>query len=83
MDKREIYTGFVIIGLLTYNLTKNHYILKNRLSLLENNMANLKERLSDLELFKLKVYNNEISIGRRVWEGDIDDEEVNLDLDLE
>lgn len=83
MDKREIYTGFVIIGLLTYNLTKNHYILKNRLSLLENNMANLKERLSDLELFKLKVYNNEISIGRRVWEGDMDDEEVNLDLDLE
>jgi|TARA_R110002126_G_scaffold83481_2_gene203719 hypothetical protein len=83
MDKREIYAGFVIIGLLTYNLTKNHYILKNRISLLENNTANLKERLSDLELFKLKVYNNEISIGRRVWEDDMDDEEVNLDLDLE
>ena len=83
MDRKELYVGLAFVGLLTYNLTKNHYILKHKISLLENNLTNIKERLSDLELFKLKVYNNDISVGRRVWDDELDDEEVNLEIDIE
>lgn len=81
MDRRELYAGIMIASLLTYNLTSNYYSLKNKISLLENNLSNIKERLSDLELFKLKTYNNEISIGKRVWDDDMEEEEINLDLD--
>lgn len=81
MDRRELYAGIIIASLLTYNLTSNYYSLKNKISLLENNLSNIKERLSDLELFKLKTYNNEISIGKRVWDDDMEEEEINLDLD--
>jgi uncharacterized protein (DUF342 family) len=81
MDRRELYAGIMIASLITYNLTSNYYSLKNKISLLENNLSNIKERLSDLELFKLKTYNNEISIGKRVWDDDMEEEEINLDLD--
>jgi len=81
MDRKELYAGIMIFSFLTFNLTSNYYSLKNKISLLENNLSNIKERLSDLELFKLKTYNNEISIGRRVWDDDMDDEEINLDLE--
>ena len=81
MDRRELYAGIMIASLITYNLTSNYCSLKNKISLLENNLSNIKERLSDLELFKLKTYNNEISIGKRVWDDDMDEEEINLDLD--
>ena len=83
MDRKELYIVAAAATFLTFSLTKNYYILKTRISLLENNLTNIKERLSDLELFKLKVYNNEISVGRRVWDDEMDDEEVNLDLDIE
>ncbi len=83
MDRKELYIIAAATTFLTFSLTKNYYILKTRISLLENNLTNIKERLSDLELFKLKVYNNEISVGRRVWDDEMDDEEVNLDLDIE
>jgi len=81
MDRKELYAGIAIASILTYNLTSNYYTLKNRISLLENNLSNIKERLSDLELFKLKTYNNEISIGRRVWDDDMEEEEINIDLE--
>lgn len=82
MDRKDIYLSFIFIGFLTFSATKNYMILKNKINLLENNLSNIKERLSDLELFKLKVYNNDISIGKRVWEDDYE-EEVTLDLDLD
>ena len=81
MDRKEIYLSCIVVGIVTYTVTRNHMVLKNRISLLENNLSNIKERLSDLELFKLKTYNNEISIGKRVWDDDMEEEEINLDLD--
>lgn len=82
MDRKEIYLSCIVVGIVTCTVTRNHMVLKNRISLLENNLSNIKERLSDLELFKLKVYNNDISVGKRVWEDDYE-EEVSLDLDLD
>lgn len=79
LDKADFYlvTGFSMF--LVFNLTKNTYSMMNRLELLECNMANLKERISDLELFKLKIYNNEIIPGRRAW----DDIDIDMDIDEE
>ncbi len=83
MDRKELYILVAGVSFLTFSLTRNYYIIKSKVTLLENNLTNIKERLSDLELFKLKVYNNEISIGRRAWEDDMEDEEVNLDIDID
>ncbi len=64
---------------LIHNLTKNHYTTENRINLLENNIVNIKEKLADLELFKLKIYTNEISMGRRTWEEDMTESGDELD----
>ena len=65
---------------LVFNLTKNTYSLLGKLQVLENNLSSLKERINDLELFKLKVYNHEIVPGRRAWDDfDIDMEEEEID----
>ena len=53
MDRKDVYLSFIFIGVLTFSATKNYMILKNKINLLENNLSNIKERLSDLELFKL------------------------------
>ena len=50
-----------------------------RLQVLENNLSSLKERINDLELFKLKVYNHEVVPGRRAW----DDFDIDIDMDEE
>ena len=55
MERKDIYLSCIFIGFLTFSATKNYMILKNKINLLENNLSNIKERLSDLELFKLKV----------------------------
>jgi hypothetical protein len=71
--------GFVLAGsYLIYNLTKNYYSSENRINLIENNIINMKEKVADLELFKLKIYTNEISMGRRTWEEDVMDSEDDL-----
>jgi hypothetical protein len=62
---------------LVFSLTKKTYILLNKLELLETNLGNIKERLNDLELFKLKVYNQEIVPGRRAWD------EIDIDIDMD
>ena len=51
----------------------------DKIEILENNLSNIKERLNDLELFKLRVYNQEIVPGRRAWdelEIDLEEEEI-------
>tara|TARA_R110000851_G_scaffold128537_1_gene261026 strand:+ start:939 stop:1190 length:252 start_codon:yes stop_codon:yes gene_type:complete len=60
-----------------FNLTRTSYSLMNRINILENKLESIKERLSDLELFKLRVYNQEIVPGRRAWE------DIDIDIDLE
>ena len=79
----KIWCGFILGSGLIFKLTKHNYVLEKRISLLENNLINLKERTSDLELFKLKCYSNEISVGRRAWddENTLDDYEFDEDLD--
>ena len=60
-------------------MTKTTYSLINKISVLETNVENLKSRLDDLELFKLRIYNNEIIPGRRAWDDidiDIDEEDM-------
>tara|TARA_Y100000593_G_C4235792_1_gene299473 strand:+ start:643 stop:810 length:168 start_codon:yes stop_codon:yes gene_type:complete len=48
----------------------------NKIELLETKLEAVKDRINDLELFKLKVYNNEAVPGRRAWdEIDIEFEE--------
>ena len=60
-----------------FNLTRSSYSLMGRIEILENKLESIKERLSDLELFKLRVYNQEIVPGRRAWE------DIDIDIDLE
>ena len=59
--------SLLAVGVVTFKLTQTHYLLKNKVSLLEEQISTTKERLGDLELFKLKVYSNDITIGRRAW----------------
>ena len=68
---------FFLGAIIIFKTTKHNYMLENRLTLLENNLTNLKERTADLELFKLKCYSNEITVGRRAWDDN------NLDVDYE
>ena len=76
----KLIFSFFVGGALVFKVTKHNYILEKRLELLENNLRNLKERTSDLELFKLKCYSNEINVGRRAWDEDLfEEEEEDLD----
>ena len=62
------------------SLFREYYLLKSKVTILENNLANVKEKIADLELFKLKVYSNDVVLGRRAWD-EIDDEDDDLDED--
>ncbi len=46
-----------------------------------NQRRSIKEKISDLELFKAKVYNNEVIPGRRLWDQFGSDEEEEDELD--
>ena len=80
MIPRELnfYCLGIVSSYIIYKFTRDNCLLENRLNLLENNINNIKERIADLELFKLKTYNNEVSIGRRVWENLEDEDEDDL-----
>ena len=56
--------------------SKSLYSINCKVNLLEHKIITIKEKISDLEIFKAKVYNNEVIPGRRVWdEIDIDEDE--------
>lgn len=76
-QEAKIFTCTFLSCLIAFNFTQKTFFLINRVELLENNLNNLKERLNDLELFKLKVYNNEIVPGRRAWD------EFDVDMEFE
>ena len=77
--EKEFLIVTVFSCFLVFNLIKNTYSLMGRLQVLENNLSSLKERINDLELFKLKVYNHEVVPGRRAW----DDFDIDIDMDEE
>ena len=77
ITKYDVYFISGVSCLVVFGLTKTTYSMMNRLEILETNISNLKERLEDIELFKLKIYNNEIIPGRRAWD------EIDMDLELE
>ena len=76
----KLYCTFFFGAVVIFKATKHNYILEKRIELLENNLNNLRERTADLELFKLKCYSNEINVGRRAWDDELD-LEVESDLD--
>ena len=71
----KFYFLGILSGYLIYRATKNNYIIDNKLNLLENDINNIKERIADLELFKLKTYSNEVNITRRIWDSVSDEME--------
>ena len=77
MDKRlEIYGSIFLTSFIFFNITKSIYSINYKVNLLEHKIITIKEKISDLEIFKAKVYNNEVIPGRRVWdELDIDEDE--------
>lgn len=77
----DFYIGTFVSCAVVFSLTKTVYSMLNKIDILETKIETIKERLNDLELFKLKVYNNEAIPGRRAWdEIDIEFEEED-DLD--
>lgn len=79
VNKYDVYFLSGVSCLMVFSLTKTTYSLMNKISVLETNIENLKSRLDDLELFKLRIYNNEIIPGRRAWDDidiDIDEEDM-------
>ena len=78
LDSKFYFLG-LLGGYIIYRVTSNNYAIENKLNLLENDINNIKERISDLELFKLKTYSNEINLSRRIWDNmsdDLEDEEI-------
>ena len=72
----DFYLGTFISCAVVFSLTRTTFKMFNKLDLLETKLESIKERINDLELFKLKVYNNEAVPGRRAWdEIDIEFEE--------
>ena len=65
--------GFLGVFLIS-SVFKEYYSLSSKISILEVKIDSLKEKVSDLELFKLKVYSNDVVLGRRAWD-EIDDDE--------
>jgi len=64
-----------IFGLyLVSSFFREYYSLGCRVSVLESKLESVKEKISDLELFKLKVYSNDVVLGRRAWD-DIEEED--------
>ena len=66
---------------IVFCLTRNTYSILNRIALQENDIVNIKERINDLELFKLKIYNNEIVPGRRAWDEFLEEEDEDEEID--
>ena len=64
-------TGFYLLT----SLFQNYYSMRSRIVILEKQVELVKEKISDLELFKLKVYSNDIMLGRRAWDDDEEEEE--------
>ena len=62
--------GFCLVS----TLFREYYSLGCRVSVMENKLEMMREKISDLELFKLKVYSNDVVLGRRAWD-DIDDDD--------
>ena len=77
VNKYDVYFVSGVSCLVVFGLTKTTHSLMCKLNILENNIANIKSRLEDLELFKLKVYNNEMVPGRRAWD------EIDIDVELD
>lgn len=77
LNKYDVYFVSGISCLVVFGLTKRTYSLMSRINILENNISNIKSRLEDLELFKLKIYNNEVIPGRRAWD------EIDIDIDMD
>lgn len=72
----DFYVGTFVSCAIVFSLTKTTFAVLNKIDLLETKLEAIKERINDLELFKLKVYNNEAVPGRRAWdEIDIEFEE--------
>lgn len=78
----KLACSFLFGSFIIFNVTKYNFLLEKRISLLENNITHLKERTADLELFKLKCYSNEISIGKRPWDDNIEDEDYDYDDEI-
>ena len=64
--------GFYLVS----SLFREYYSLAGRVTVLENKLETVKEKISDLELFKLKVYSNDVVLGRRAWD------EIDIDIDM-
>ena len=65
--------GFLGVFLIS-SVFREYYSLSSKISTLEVKIDSLKEKVSDLELFKLKVYSNDVVLGRRAWD-EIDEDE--------
>ena len=73
----DFYLGTFISCAVVFSLTRTTFTVLNKIELLETRLETIKERLNDLELFKLKVYNNEAVPGRRAWD------EIDIEFDEE
>ena len=73
----DFYLGTFISCAVVFSLTRTTFTVLNKIDLLETRLETIKERLNDLELFKLKVYNNEAVPGRRAWD------EIDIEFDEE
>jgi len=73
----DFYLGTFISCAVVFSLTRTTYTMINKIELLETKIETIKDRINDLELFKLKVYNNETVPGRRAWD------EIDIEFDEE
>ena len=77
----EILGSVFATSFIVFNVTKHLYNMDHKLNLLDQQILSIKEKISDLELFKAKVYNNEVIPGRRLWDqfGSEDEDDDELD----
>ena len=78
-DNIKFLSAGIFTGYFVFILTRKTFEINTKIEILENNLSNIKERLNDLELFKLRVYNQEIVPGRRAWDDleiDLEEEEI-------
>ena len=64
----DFYVGTFVSCVVVFSLTRTTFTVLNKIELLETKLEAIKDRINDLELFKLKVYNNEAVPGRRAWD---------------
>ena len=75
LNRLEVSIYTVVGSVIIFSATKTILTLENKISQMETKLECLREKVSDLELFKLKVYSNDITIGRRVWDDDLEEDE--------